>query len=458
VAALAIEVNDVALVALRAGSSHPLPPSPGLALLDGGRLLVGAGAAEQARLKPRFVHDGYWDHLDTAAAGVPFPDGMRRADLAHAHLVAIAEAAGPRITEAYLAVPGFWSTAALGLLLGVARAAGLPVVGLVDAAVAAGSLGHEGETLLHVDLTRHRSVVTAMAHGGGEVTRTGVTAAEGHGWTAFEDAWASAIAGQFVRETRFDPRHAAASEQALHDALPGWLGELCLRQALPAQLEAGGRAHTLELTRASLLAAAAALYRGLAEQVARVHREGEPATILLTHRAALLPGMADRLRERRGLTIVELHASAAAGGALRHADRLRHAGEALPFVTRLPSGATAAEPAAPGVASGAPSVDAVRPTHVVVDGVAHRIDARGLALGTAPPAEARGVVLRGDTAGISRHHCTLRESAGQAVVEDHSSEGTFVNGARVRGESALRVGDRLRLGPGRELLLVGLEE
>ncbi|HVQ29470.1 MAG TPA: hypothetical protein VMV21_07830, partial [Vicinamibacteria bacterium] len=231
--ALAVEVNDVGLVALRAGASHPLPASPGLALLDGGRLLVGAEAAAEARLKPRFVHDTYWDPLDAAPAGLPFPEGVTRADLAHAQLVALRTAAGHETTEAFLAVPGFWSTASLSLLLSVARAAGFPVVGLVDAAVAAASLGQEGASLLHLDLTRHRAVVTAMTQGD-EVTRTGVASVEGRGWTAFEDVWAGAVATQFVREARFDPRHAGPSEQALHDALPGWLGELCLRQSLPA--------------------------------------------------------------------------------------------------------------------------------------------------------------------------------------------------------------------------------
>ena len=163
-------------------------------------------------------------------------------------------------------MPGFWSTSCLSLLLSVARAAGLPVAGLVDAAVAAASLGHEGDSLLHLDLPRHRAVLTAMTQGD-EVTRTRVVTVDGRGWTAFEDVWAGAIAAQFVRETRFDPRHAGPSEQALHDALPGWLGELCLRTSLPATLGAGGREHTIELTRASLLAAAADLYRGLAEQV-----------------------------------------------------------------------------------------------------------------------------------------------------------------------------------------------
>jgi hypothetical protein len=336
VPALALEVNDVALMALRSGAGRPLPESPGLALLDGARLLVGAEAADQARRKPRFLHDGYWDRLDTAPAGLPFADGVRRADLAHAHLAAIAAAAGPDLDEVFLAVPGSWTAPALALLVGVARSAGLPVAGLVDAAVAAASLGHPEPTLLHLDLTRHRAVATAMTQAD-ELARTRVAAARGRGWSAFEELWAGTIAGQFVRGTRFDPRHAGAGEQALHDALPGWLDELCIRQAIPATLEAGGRAHTIELTRESLVGAAAGLYRGLVEQARSVLDAGEPATLLLAHRAARLPGLADRLREIPGVTVDELHSSAAASGTLLHRDRLRGSGGALPFVTRLPS-------------------------------------------------------------------------------------------------------------------------
>jgi hypothetical protein len=337
VAALALEVNDAGLIGLREGASFPMPESPGMAVLDGERLLVGAEAAAQARLKPRLVHDTFWDPLDMAPAGRPFPAALRRADLAHAQLTALREAAGRGVDEVYLAVPGFWSVDALSLLLSVARAAGLPVVGLVDAAVAAASLGHEGKTLLHLDLTRHRASVTALAQEA-EVTRTGVVEAAGRGWAAFEEAWTDAVAAQFVRETRFDPRHTATSEQSLHDALAGWLSELCLRQALPVALTAGGRRHAIELTRASLVAAAGSLYRGLVEQVSALRPAGEPAVVLLTHRTARLPGLGDRLREVPGLAVVELHSSAAASGALQHRDRLRHAGDALPFVTRLPVG------------------------------------------------------------------------------------------------------------------------
>jgi len=64
-------------------------------------------------------------------------------------------------------------------------------------------------------------------------------------------------------------------------------------------------------------------------------RPDGPATVLLAHRAAL-PGLADRLREVPHVTVIELASSAAVSGALQHRDRLRHAGDALPFVTRIP--------------------------------------------------------------------------------------------------------------------------
>ena len=331
---LAVEVNDAGLIALVAGASRPLPASPGVALIDGGRLLVGTEAAERARIQPLSVHDTYWDRLDTAPAGLPFPEDLRRADLAHAQLAALRDAAGPKITEAFLAVPGFYTPDALGLLLGVARAAGLPVVGLVDAAVAAASLGHPGETLVHLDLTRHRSVATAIVQGNG-LARTRVVAEEGRGWAAYEETVAGAVAAQFVREARFDPRHAGTTEQALYDALPGWLDELSVRQTVPAVLRAGGREHAIELTRASVEAAAGDLLRGLVGQVGALKPTGAPATVLLSHRAAL-PGLADRLRGLADMTLVELASSAAVSGTIQHKDRLRHSGDALPFVTRLP--------------------------------------------------------------------------------------------------------------------------
>src|SRR4051794_30648789 len=48
---------------------------------------------------------------------------------------------------------------------------------------------------------------------------------------------------------------------------------------------------------------------------------------------------------------------------------------------------------------------------------------------------------------VSRRHCELVEKKGTLLVKDlGSSNGTYVNGKRVRGEQALKPGDELTLG------------
>ena len=55
--------------------------------------------------------------------------------------------------------------------------------------------------------------------------------------------------------------------------------------------------------------------------------------------------------------------------------------------------------------------------------------------------------LRLRDSSVSRHHCTLRISGGEATVVDlGSSNGTFVNGQRVRSSAPVRNGDELKVG------------
>jgi len=48
----------------------------------------------------------------------------------------------------------------------VAREAGLEVVGLVDAGLAAAALGPVPESVLQLELATHQSVLTVLDHGG----------------------------------------------------------------------------------------------------------------------------------------------------------------------------------------------------------------------------------------------------------------------------------------------------
>jgi len=107
----------------------------------------------------------------------------------------------------------------------------------------------------------------------------------------------------------------------------------------------------------------------------------------------------------------------------------------------------------------APASGGRRPTHVLLDTAAHAIGTEPLVVGTAPPSGARGLRLEGETAGVSRAHCRFFESAGESVVEDLSTWGTFVNGERVAGRAVLAAGDKVRVGsPGIELVLIAAGE
>ena len=96
-------------------------------------------------------------------------------------------------------------------------------------------------------------------------------------------------------------------------------------------------------------------------------------------------------------------------------------------------------------------------THIVYGGKVLASSAAGIIVGRDPGTQSSLRVPEG-MAGISRRHCTLRRDGGRTVVIDHSSHGTFVDGARVRGRALLPAGGMLRLGePGIELPLVAIE-
>ena len=69
--------------------------------------------------------------------------------------------------------------------------------------------------------------------------------------------------------------------------------------------------------------------------------------------------------------------------------------------------------------------------------------ARSWLVGRSPDCD---LVAGGD--GASARHCRLTATAGGFVLEDlGSTNGTFVNGRRATGPTAVRPGDRLAFGP-----------
>lgn len=443
----ALELVDAGLV-MTSQRGNVSQASPGLAVVDGATLLVGLDAVPVARLKPRRLHSRFWRDLSTAPLARPFPHHLRTADLAHAHLQGIWNSSGGSAEEVVLAVPGLYSEEQLGLVLGIARACRMPVGGLVDAAVAAAADRATGPRCLHLDLHLHRAVLTEMEHRR-EIVRGAVWEENRVGLLPLYDTWARALARTFVRATRFDPLHRAAAEQELYVQLPGHLAALGKREATTVAFSSGGRRHTVELKQSEVIDAAHTSYHRLSEWV-NSHAVSDETTVLVADRLAALPGFVDHLGTSTGLDVQTLHPAAAASGALHHANSICYATEALPLVTRLP-GYDAREPGPVTIAVTPPAGTAQAappPTHIVIDGVAHRITAEPLAL-----------VGPGGNPGASSETITIRHLGEQILIESPPGAATTVNGELIEASALLVSGDRVRLSSSEaEILVVTLAD
>ncbi|HXV63266.1 MAG TPA: FHA domain-containing protein [Vicinamibacteria bacterium] len=413
-AALVLELNDAGILAMRSGVETPVLESPGYAVLDDGILLTGTPAERVARLKPRFRHTRFWDALDREPLAKPFPRKLTNADLVHAHLNGIWSELRPGVREVVLVVPGFYEDEQLGLLLGVARACGMPVTAIVDS-----SVGCPASSSIYLDLFLHRAAATTP---GSREVRTD----DEVGLTSLRDAWAALLARSFVRQTRFDPLHRAETEQQLHEELSDVLETLAEQDTASLTLPASGKAKRIEITRDEIVDCALPRYQRIAALA------GESSPVAVSHRLGALPGFVGTLSGE----VSVVPRGEAARTVFERWDDLPQ-----PDKTGMLHLITSFEPKE--------SVNAPPPprtvTHILHEGVAYAIDPGPFVIGTELSAGERGLALA-STPGVSRSHCRIRRVDGRTILVDSSRYGCHVNGFRVDNEAALQPGDRLRLG------------
>jgi len=337
---IAIEIGDVGLGSVSDSGAVGVA-SPGYALLEGSRLVVGEAARAVSRIKPRFVSHRYWDQLDQSPVGRPFPRGLSHADLAHSqlseHFDALLVSLGENLAgvSVLFAVPGSYSVDQLSLLLGIARASDIPVTGLIDSSLAALERPTPSDRALVLDVLMHRAVWTVL-HRADDLSRERVESVEGAGLAKFGEVWVKLVAERFVHETRFDPLHRATTEQSLFDHLPAWVGEVRAHGSAVLELEASGRPLTVDITAPQLVRASAAQLGSLVEAGRRLAQSVGDCSLVVTSRAASIPGLAERLATIVDQAPIELPAGAAPAGALRRHHLIESPGRQLPFVTRLP--------------------------------------------------------------------------------------------------------------------------
>ena len=416
-----IELNDCDVCIFQAG--EVVARSPGIAVLKQDRIELGQAALQSTHIDPRNTFSRFWSNLNQDNFKRRTKLARHHADLAFAHLSALHEMAG-EVDEAVFAVPGSFTNGQLSLLLGLAEASPFTATGLVDAAVAATAATAGAGEYNHLDIHLHHTVVTSLEVSGA-VKRTAVKVIDEVGLLAIQDKCVNHIADLFVQQSRFDPLHHAATEQALCNRMAQCLQELGSDADTVVHIEFDNARYQARVNRERLVETLQPLYNKISAAV-------DASRVSLVHkRLAGLPAFTDHLAAAGGKVEV-LDERAVFAGCMGYVRDGKAAEEGIYFVTQLKA---AAEPgithaATPASLEQKPEAGA---THVLVDAEAYPLGQTPLYL------SAQGGLTH---SGGQDTLCSLTlEDLVATLAPTDVAAGVLVNGKAVTGDTGLKPGD-----------------
>jgi len=420
--------------------------SPGFAIPEKERLLVGKPASDKAHLFPLQVISRFWDQLNTEPLKQKNRHAQNHAEIAYAHLFHVWEIVKQYGDEMIIAVPDFYSKEQLGLILGMAKELSIPVEGFVSLPIAASYHAYPNSMLLHLDIHLHRFEITHL-HQGEHLTAMNSTTFEEISLEQLHRSWVETIAEEFVHVTRFDPLHQAATEQELYNRLTTALDIFKTQSSFLFELSHGKDRYRINLLRDVLFQKIENIYDDICrfiEKIRGVHGKNNVLTVLqTTHRVAGLPGLKDKLLEIENCKIIELEPGAGALGVLKLWDQLndKHLGNGTSFFTSRPWQQTESK-----------IPHTIRPSHLLYRDVAYPISEKPLIIGYDQHPFGKGIRVEAKSSDVSKKHCTVQREDDRIVLTDYSSQGTFVDNRQVNNSAILELGQVVRLGTSQETI------
>ena len=418
-----IELNDSEVTVVQSGLI--VASSPGIAVLKQDRIELGQAALESTHIDPRNTFSRFWSNLNQDNFKHRTKLARHNADLAFAHLSALHEMAG-EVDRVVFAVPGSFTNGQLSLLLGLAEASPFTVTGLVDAAVAATAATAGAGKYNHLDIHLHHTVITSLEVSD-IVNRTAVKAINDVGLLDLQDKCVNHIADLFVQQSRFDPLHHAATEQALCNLLAQCLHELETEADTMVVLEFENARYQARVNREHLVEALRPLYDKIIAAV-------DPSCVsLVNERLSDLPAFTDHLAVASKKVEI-LDERAVFSGCTGYTLGDKSTDGEIYFVTQLKA---AAQPAITHAATAASMEQApgAGATHVLVDTEAHP-------LGEVPLYLSALGVLTESSAQESLCSLVLNESTAMLAPGGDPAL-VFVNGRAVTGNTGLKPGDAI---------------
>lgn len=422
-----IDISDAGIqVAIE---NELLKTSPGFAVMDGNRLLVGEDALNNARLLPRWTNNRFWNQLSTDPIANSTDEIRHHADLAFAHLESLWLPMKNNVDNVILLIPAFYGHPQLGLLLGMAKECGIPVAGLADSSLIVASEQNIRPLSLHLDIHLHRITLTGLSSGN-TLARKEVSTVTETGIFTLWDRWANIIANQFIQTSRFDPMHQAQSEQTLFNQLPGWIEKLNGSRGATFELNLGEINHSVSVSNDQLMAACTQIYPQIVQAIRSRIPPGETASLLLSHRFAGFPGLKDSLGLINNIEVIELARDQSLTSAYSLADKIIPQNGAISHVISLP-------------------VNKQRTNRQTMPPETSR--ATHLLLGDHATAIGRSFQLSRDNArGIKSDPnnpiCTLFPRGDSLYMDIHAADAFLVNGEVADPEHPLEPGDAITIG------------
>jgi pSer/pThr/pTyr-binding forkhead associated (FHA) protein len=450
-----LEISDAGIVAAVGTPAQLIEiernsnSSPGFALPQKDRLLLGKEAESKAQLYPRQILNRFWDQMDTEPlelSGKYTP--QNHAEIVYHHLSHIWQVIQTHGDEIALVVPRYYNRQQLGLILGIAQELAMEVKGFIPMALAASSEAFPGKLLMYLDVHLHRIEIICLNQGEYLSVEDSATISE-KGLIELYRQWVETIAQEFVRSTRFDPFHQAATEQELYDRLPGILSHLQRHSSLVFDMVDAATSYSVTLKHYLFARKAESIYGEVCRLVEKMRSKiarDKPAVVLqISHRLNRLPGCREMLSTIKNSQIIELDRGAAAIGALSIWPQLsdRRNTEGISFFTSRPWQHSRRKPE---IRPSAPKIADTLPTHLLYGSIAYPITDRPLTIGREADTEKTRVRIYGHSQQISPRYCTIELRGGKVVLYDYSTDGIFVDETRVNGHMVLKLGQIIRLG------------
>jgi hypothetical protein len=432
-----IELQDHSLSVRAPG--EVLAQSPGFASIAGKTPVFGEEARQIARLHPRESLNQFWGQLSMDPLGIRNPHFRHTADIAHSHLQSLTRDIDFS-HGAILGVPSTYSRSQLGVLLGIVRQCSFNAVGLVDLALLQAAASDAEESII-IDLQLHQAILTRFQRIDGMLVKDKVVQVPASGLLALQDAWTNMITDEFLRQSRFDPKHNAETEQYLYNQLDSWIDTCRANNELQVELNHKGTVYQAQLAYEQFIQRSRTVYARIVKEL-ELLKAKETALHIRTSQLRL-PGLTLSIP---GLIALDEEITLAT--CLQHLDHIRRPADNLQFITKLPVARHIS-------VAGTTSLPTRLPTHILMDHKAVALPAGRIAFGKpATNVEVARVVPL--PAGIAGSLVIERQPRG-LLASASSDAGINCNGTPLAAGQTLQLGDVLTWPNGPTLQLITVE-